>query len=191
MVCPQDVEKDAVEASQDGLLEDMSKGGVWLERIPAMRRWKTSDLWTEKHLNVVRRMVVEGGRVWQRMYDTGWPDEKRWRGCNKKEGTEEKKAISLSVMDRSQEPDPGGVEMWEQGARTSKEDWEWQRGITSHALSGSDWRKSHLSVRKWESGEHRSWSMPVEGFRNHVATGGSSLEVSARCECVWVVSCAA
>ena len=91
MVCPQDVEKDAVEASQDGLLEDMSKGGVWLERIPAMRRWKTSDLWTEKHLNVMRKMVVEGGRVWQRMYDTGWSDEKRWRGCNKKEGTEKRR----------------------------------------------------------------------------------------------------
>ena len=32
------------------------------------------------------------------------------------------------------------------------------------------------AVRRWESEKHRSWSMPVEGSRNHVATDGSALE---------------
>ena len=35
--------------------------------------------------------------------------------------------------------------------QAKKEDWKWQRGITAHLLSESNWRKSHLSVRKWES----------------------------------------
>ena len=28
---------------------------------------------------------------------------------------------------------------------------------------------SHLTVWRWESGKHKSWCMPVEGFRKHVA----------------------
>ena len=31
-------------------------------------------------------------------------------------------------------------------------------------------------MRKWESEKHKSWSMPAEGFKGHVATGGSLLE---------------
>ena len=54
---------------------------------------------------------------------------------------------------------------------TSKEDWKWQRGITSHPLSEGKWKKSHLSVHWWESEKHKIWVMPVEDFRDHVTTG--------------------
>ena len=33
--------------------------------------------------------------------------------------------------------------------------------------------RGHLSVRKCESEKHKSWSMPAEGFKGHVATDGS------------------
>ena len=36
---------------------------------------------------VMRKLVVEGGLVQKRLYDIGWSDEKKRRGCNK-EGTE-------------------------------------------------------------------------------------------------------
>ena len=41
---------------------------------------------------------------------------------------------------------------------------KWQRCITSYSPSENSWRKSHLSVTRWESGEHQSWSTSVEGF---------------------------
>ena len=38
----------------------------------------------------------------------------------------------------------------------------------------------------WESEEHRSWGIPVEGFRNHVATDGCLLGVVGRWSaCGW------
>ena len=30
-------------------------------------------------------------------------------------------------------------------------------------------------MKKWESEKHKSWSMPAEGFKGHVATDGSLL----------------
>ena len=70
----------------------------------------------------------------------------------------------------------------------SKKDWKWQREITSHPLSEGHWKKSHLTVRSWESEEHKRWDIPVEGFRNRVATDGSLLGVSGkRSACGWSV----
>ena len=46
----------------------------------------------------------------------------------------------------------------------------------------SAWRKSHLSVRRCESEQHKSWCMSVESFKDHVSTDGSLFGV----ECVWV-----
>ena len=71
----------------------------------------------------------------------------------------------------------------EQEAKTLKKDWNRQRGITPRPLSEGQWRESHLAVRRWESDKHSSRSIPVEGFRNHVATDGVGR--------VWMVSGAA
>ena len=54
--------------------------------------------------------------------------------------------------------------------RTEKE-WKWQRGTVEHPPSGSQWNRGHFRMRKWES-EHKSWSMPAEGPKGHVATDG-------------------
>ena len=31
-------------------------------------------------------------------------------------------------------------------------------------------------MTKWESEEHKSWGMPAEGFKGHLASDGSLLE---------------
>ena len=50
---------------------------------------KTSETWTDKHRNAMRKLAVEGGWVQKRLYDIGWSDEKKkCRLCNKEEGTE-------------------------------------------------------------------------------------------------------
>ena len=59
---------------------------------------------------------------------------------------------SLSVV-KNQIPE--GLTKCKQRAKTIEEDWKWQRGITSCSLSGNNWRKRRLSVRKWESQKAR------------------------------------
>ena len=45
-----------------------------------------------------------------------------------------------------------------------------------------------MPVRRWESEKHRSWCMPVDGFRDHVATDGPQLGVSGQWSaCDWLV----
>ena len=44
--------------------------------------------WTDKHRNVMRKLVVEEGWVQRRFFDIGWSDEKKCQGCDKEEGTE-------------------------------------------------------------------------------------------------------
>ena len=61
---------------------------------------------------------------------------------------------------------------WEQKARTSKQEWKWQRGIVEHPLSGSQWNRGHFSMRKWESQKYKSWGIPAEGFKGRIATDG-------------------
>ena len=57
-----------------------------------------------------------------------------------------------------------------------------------HPLSESQWNMAHFSMRKWESEKHKSWSMPAEGFKGHVATDGSLLGTAGKWEaCGWSV----
>ena len=70
----------------------------------------------------------------------------------------------------------------------AKKEWKWQRGIVEHPLSGSQWNRGHFSMRKWESEKHKSWGMPDEGFKGHVAADGSLLGNSGRWgACGWAV----
>ena len=70
---------------------------------------------------------------------------------------------------------PEAFRQWEQKAKTSKKEWKWRRGVAAHPLSESQWNRGHFSMNKWESEKHKSWSMPAEGFKGHVATDGSLL----------------
>ena len=46
--------------------------------------------------------------------------------------------------------------------------------------SEGQWESSHLTVRRWESEKQKSCAIPVEGFRNHVASDGSLMGVSGK-----------
>ena len=70
-----------------------------------------------------------------------------------------------------------------------KEGVEWQRGIVAHLLSESQWNRGHFSLKKWESEKRKSWSMPAEGFKGHVATDGSLLGTAGKWgACGWSVA---
>ena len=53
-------------------------------------------------------------------------------------------------------------------------------------------RKIPEASRKWESEKHKSWSMPAEGFKGHIATDGSLLGTAGKWEhvvglcCTWI-----
>ena len=73
-------------------------------------------------------------------------------------------------------------------ARTSKKEWKWQRGIVEHHLKESHWKRSHYRMEKWESEKHKSWCIPAEGFKGHVATDDSLLGTAGKWEaCGWSV----
>ena len=98
----------------------------------------------------------------KKLFDIGWSDE-RHRRNHCPEWYEVRREI----------PEAFHSEKWEQRARTSKEEWQWQRGIVAHPLSESQWNRRHFSMKKWESEKHKGWGMPAEGFKGHVATDGS------------------
>ena len=48
--------------------------------------------------------------------------------------------------------------------------------------------EGHFRMEKWESEKPKSWGMPVEGFKGHVATDGSFLGTDGKCgACGWSV----
>ena len=65
-----------------------------------MLRRKINDVWTDKHRHVTRKLVVEGVWVHKRVYDIGWSDEKKCRGCNKEEGTEKHRLCHCQCLKR-------------------------------------------------------------------------------------------
>ena len=43
-------------------------------------------------------------------------------------------------------------------------------------------------MKRWESEKHKSWSVPTEGFKGHVANDGSLLGTAGKwCACGWAV----
>ena len=152
--------------------EDL-KEDIWLELALALLRKKTNEEWTEKHRNVVRKFFLEGGWVQKRLFDIGWSDERKCQACHKEKDTEKHRLHHCPERHEIRRSIPDAFRKWEQKARTSKKEWKWQRGIVTHPLSESQWNKGHFSMKKWESEKHKSWSMPAEGFKGHVATDGS------------------
>ena len=110
-----------------------------------------------------------------KLFDIGWSDESECQACNKEEGTENTGSTSAQDGTKSDETFQRVFRKLEPKARTSKEEWKRQRGIVEHPPSGSQWNSGHFSMRKWESEKHKSWRIPAEGFKGHVATDGSLL----------------
>ena len=65
---------------------------------------------------------------------------------------------------------------------------KWQRNIVVHPLGESQWNRGLFCMGKWESEKHKSWCVPTEGFKGHVATDGSLLVTAGKwCACGWAV----
>ena len=109
--------------------------------------------------------------------------------CQTEEGTEKQRLYHCPKWDEVRREIPEAFRRMEQKARTSN-DWKWQRGIVVHPLSDSQWNRGHFSMRKWESEKHKSWSIPAEGFKGHVAPDGSLLGTAGKrgaCGCSWIM----
>ena len=50
----------------------------------AILRRKTDETWTDKHRNVMRKLVVEGGWVQKRLCDIGWSEKRNVEVVTKK-----------------------------------------------------------------------------------------------------------
>ena len=133
----------------------------------------------------MRKLVVEAGWVQKRKYDLGWLDVKKVVAVTRKAWRNTGCTIARHGGVRHQIPE--GLETWAQRAKTLKDDWKWQRGITSCPLSGSNWRKSHVSVRRWES--EKAQELGHAGRRPPgPCSHGRLLGVSGRwIACVWSV----
>ena len=122
------------------------KEGAWVEPGLALLREQVKENWTGKHRNVAGKIFLEGGWTQKRLFDIGWSDNSRCHACQMEEGTEKHRLYHC----------PECHEVMEQKARTSKEEWKWQRGVFEHLLSGSQWDRGHFMI-KWESEKHKSW----------------------------------
>ena len=61
-----------------------------------------------------------------------------------------------------------------------KKEWKWQRGIVTHPLSECQWNRVLFSMKKWEPEKHKSWCIPAECYKGHVATDGSLLGTAGK-----------
>ena len=127
------------------------KEGAWTDPALVLLRQKAKGVWTEKHRNVARRSS--------------------WKAV----GTEKHGPYHCSEWHAVRRDILVSFRKWEQNARTSKKEWKGQRGTVAHPLSESQWNRGHFSVTKWESEKHRSWGVPAEGFKGHVAIDGCLL----------------
>ena len=164
------------------------KNGTWLEPGLALFRKKVRENWTEKHRNVARKIFFgRWGWTQKRLFAFDWSDTSQCQACKEEEGTEKHRLFHCPEWYEVRREIPEVFRKLEQKARTSKE-WKWQRGIVEHPLSGSQWNRGHFCVRTWESEKHKSWSMPAEGSKGHVATDGSLLGNDGKWEaCGWAV----
>ena len=77
----------------------------------------------------------------KRFHVMSWSEEK-CRGCNK-EGTEKHRLYHLLVSEGGQKTQIlEQLGNWEQKAKTSKNDWTWQRGVASSERSSLEEKSS-------------------------------------------------
>ena len=96
---------------------------------------ENEEEWTEKHRNVARKLVLEGGWVHKRLFDIGGSDESKCQACHKDAGTEKHKHAGTEKhklyhcleWHEVRRRIPEAFRKWEQTARASKKEWKWQQ----------------------------------------------------------------
>ena len=133
-----------------------------------MVRKKTREEWTEKHRNVAR--ISFGRRLVGQMKESAKHVTRR--KAQKSKGQNGTKS------------DEGFQRLSESGSKKRK----LQSGKEVLLRSERQWNRGHFSMKKWESEMHKSWGMPAEAFKGHVATDGSLLGTAGKWgACGWSV----
>ena len=121
-------------------------------------------------------------------FDVGLSDVCQCQACQMEEGPEKHRLFHCQKWNEVTREILEAFRKLEEKAKTSKKKWKWQRGIVVHLLSESRWNRCHFSMTKWESEKHKSWGMPAEGFKGHVAIDGSLLGTAGKWgACCWSV----
>ena len=189
---PERREEDARATGRVSLLEDVGSKArrrieevIWLGLALALLRKKTNEEWTEKHRNVSRKLLLEGGCVQKKLFDTGWSDESECQACHKEEFTEKHRLYHSPELYEVKREIPEAFRKWEQKARTSKNERKWHRGIVTHPLSESQWNRGHFRMKKWESEMHKTRACRQKSSKARQLSSGKSWKVGS----MWLVSC--
>ena len=161
----------------------------WAEPALALLRKKRKGEWTEKHRNVARKLLLEGGWVQRRLFDFGWTDMSQCQACQMEEGTEKQRLFHCPEWYEVRREIPKPFRNWEQKAKTSKKEWKWQRGLVTHPFRESQWNGDHFQCDKVGVREAQQLGMPAEGSKGHVATDGSLLGTAGKWGqwCSWIM----
>ena len=111
----------------------------------------------------------------KRLFDIGWSNGRKCQACHKEEGTEKYRLYHCPALHEVRRGDSGCFQ--EVGAKSEsvKEGVAVAKKYVTHPLSESQWNRGRFRRKKWESENHKSWCMQVEGSKGHVATGASLL----------------
>ena len=100
----------------------------------------------------------------ERDFDTGRPDESQCQACHVEDGMK-----SGGRFGRPSGPSGHGSKKGERRGKCGS-----GKEVSARTLSvKANGMKALFCMTKWESREHKSWGMPAEGFKGHVATDGS------------------
>ena len=196
-VCPKDVKRMLVQQARFIYWKkwaakheyEESKWWIWLEPSLALLRKKMNEEWTENIETLPEKLVLEGGWVHKKLFDTGWSDLSECQACHKEEGTEKHR---LHHCPRWHEVRREMHETLQKvGAKTRERQRRSGSGkevllrILSVKANGTG---ATSALKMLESEKHKSWGMPAEGFKGHVATDGSLLGIAGKWRaCGWSV----
>ena len=121
------------------------EGGVWLELIQAMA--KEDERILDGRTPKCGEEAGCGRRMGAEKIVRHWLVGRKECGGSYKEEVTEKDGLHLCPSCREvRNQIPAELGKRDQRAKTLKDNWKWQRGITAYPLRESNWRKNHLTV---------------------------------------------
>ena len=94
----------------------------------ALLRKRVRENWTDKNRNVARKIFLEGGWTQKRLFDFDWFDTSQCQACKKRKGQNTTAQNGTKPDERFQK----FLRSWSKKTRTSKKEWNWQRGVVTH-----------------------------------------------------------
>ena len=111
----------------------------------------------------MRKLVVEGGWVLKRLYDIGWSDEKKDRGCKKEKGTEKHRLYHCPSCREVRNLILDGLGKWNKGKHVEGvlRRILWADAIGGKAICQSKSWESRTRTRTCQSEAYRTMSPPI------------------------------